>query len=133
VITEDEAMAMVRSANKARDKAFIAVLYEGGFRIGEALTARVGDLEFDENGAKLKVHGKTGGRTVRLITSVPLLARWLEEHPFNRKFVLKYRIWPIVSGAILSYLRPLVTLQFQFEFLQDLFLFLCVFHRSMSS
>jgi len=101
VITEDEAMAMVRSANKARDKAFIAVLYEGGFRIGEALTARVGDLEFDENGAKLKVHGKTGGRTVRLITSVPLLARWLEEHPFNKKFVLKYRIWPIVSGAIL--------------------------------
>jgi len=83
VLTEDEAMAMVRSADKPRDKAFIAVLYEGGFRIGEALTARVGDVEFDGNGARLKVHGKTGSRTVRLITSVPLLARWLEEHPFR--------------------------------------------------
>jgi len=39
VLTMDEAMAMVRSADKPRDKAFIAVLYEGGFRIGEALTA----------------------------------------------------------------------------------------------
>jgi len=76
-------MAMVRSADKPRDKAFIAVLYEGGFRIGEILSAKVGDVEFDENGARLKVHGKTGSRTVRLITSVPLLARLLEEHPFR--------------------------------------------------
>jgi len=83
VLTEDEAMAMVQSANKPRDKAFIAVLYEGGFRIGEILSTRVGDVEFDENGARLKVHGKTGGRTVRLITSVPLLTRWLEEHPYR--------------------------------------------------
>ena len=55
VLTGDEAMAMVRIADKPRGKAFIAVLYEGGFRIGEALTARVGDVEFDENGARLKV------------------------------------------------------------------------------
>jgi len=83
VLTEDEAMAMVRSADKTRDKAFIAVLYEGGFRIGEILSAKVGDVELDGNGARLKVHGKTGSRTVRLITSAPLLARWLEEHPFR--------------------------------------------------
>jgi len=83
VLTEDEAMAIIRSADKPRDKAFIAVLYEGGFRIGEILSTRVGDVEFDENGARLKVHGKTGSRTVRLITSVPLLARWLEEHPYR--------------------------------------------------
>ena len=83
VLTENEAMTMVRSADNPRERAFIAVLYEGGFRIGEALTARVIDVEFDENGEKIKAHGKTDSNTVRLITSVPLLARWLEEHPFR--------------------------------------------------
>ncbi|MFP3131012.1 MAG: hypothetical protein RXR51_05470 [Nitrososphaeria archaeon] len=61
VLTGDEAMAMVRNADKPRGKAFIAVLYEGGFRSA----------------------WKNSSRTVRLITSVPLLARWLEEHPFR--------------------------------------------------
>ncbi|MGC9209215.1 MAG: tyrosine-type recombinase/integrase [Nitrososphaeria archaeon] len=83
VLTEDEVQAMIDKAPKLRDKAFIAVLYEGGFRIGEILPATLGDLQFDENGARLRVHGKTGGRTVRLITSAPLLARWVDEHPYK--------------------------------------------------
>ena len=75
MLTEDEAKAMVEAAVKLRDKAFISVLYEGGFRIGDILTARLGDLTFDEKGTHLRVHDKTGSRVVRIITSVPLLAR----------------------------------------------------------
>jgi len=34
VLTEDESMSIIRSADKTRDKAFIAVLYEGVFISG---------------------------------------------------------------------------------------------------
>ncbi len=83
ILTEDEVKAMIEVAEKTRDKAFIAVIYEGGFRIGEILAARMEDLTFDSMGARLRVRGKTGERTVRLISSAPLLARWVEEHPMK--------------------------------------------------
>ncbi len=81
ILTEDEVKALIDKAPTTRDKALIAVLFDGGFRIGEILPRRVGEVEFDEMGAKIKVHGKTGSRVVRLIASAPLLARWIDEHP----------------------------------------------------
>ncbi|MDG6927134.1 MAG: tyrosine-type recombinase/integrase [Nitrososphaerota archaeon] len=83
ILTDDEAKRMIDAAGKIRDKAFIAVAFEGGFRIGEILTVTMADLTFDSMGARLKVRGKTGERTVRLITSAPLLARWVDEHPMK--------------------------------------------------
>ena len=44
---------LIDAAETLRDKAFIAVLYEGGSRIGELLPARVEDVSFNEGGAKL--------------------------------------------------------------------------------
>jgi integrase len=81
VITENEARMMVEAAPSIRDKALVAVAYEGGFRIGELLGLRIGDVTLDENGAKLAVQGRTGSRTVRLITSAPVLGLYLGEHP----------------------------------------------------
>jgi integrase/recombinase XerD len=81
VLIDEEAEKMIFRATCPRDKALIAVMYEGGFRIGEILNACLGDITFDENGARVHVTGKTGPRTVRLITSASLLARWMEEHP----------------------------------------------------
>ena len=83
VITETEAKRMIDAALTIRDKALVAVLFEGGFRIGEALGMRVLDVAFDENGAKLSVHGKTGSRTVRIIAAAPILAMYIEQHPFK--------------------------------------------------
>jgi Phage integrase family. len=37
ILADDEVKRMIDAANNLRDKAFIAVLYEGGFRIGEIL------------------------------------------------------------------------------------------------
>jgi hypothetical protein len=71
VITEEEAKAMIDSATSARDKA------------GEALGMRVSDVAFDENGARVSVRGKTGSRTVLLITSAPILGLYLQQHPFK--------------------------------------------------
>ncbi|MDG6904598.1 MAG: tyrosine-type recombinase/integrase [Nitrososphaerota archaeon] len=85
ILTGEEVQKMIDSAVQLRDKALISVLYEGGFRIGEALNMKTGDLSFDANGARGRVTGKTGPRTVRLISSVSLLGRWLEQHPEGSK------------------------------------------------
>jgi len=83
VITEAEAKRMIDAATSVRDKTLVSVLFEGGFRIGEALGMRVSDVVFDENGAKVSVHGKTGSRTVRLIASSPILGIYVQQHPFK--------------------------------------------------
>jgi len=83
VLNGEEAQRMVSAAPTVRDKALIAVAHEGGFRIGELLGIKLKDVAFDEYGARVSVKGKTGARTVRLITSSSLLARWIEEHGRN--------------------------------------------------
>lgn len=81
--TTQEVESMIRVAYKIRDKAFIAISNEGGFRIGETLGMKIGDVRFDEHGARAMVTGKTGPRPVRLITSASLLTRYIEEHPLR--------------------------------------------------
>jgi len=83
VLSPEEVTAIVRSAVTIRDKAFIAVLYESGARIGELLNTRVGSVErSDHGGYRILLDGKTGRRTVPLFeSSVPLLGAWLKDHP----------------------------------------------------
>jgi ribosomal protein L40E len=72
---------LINSADKKRDKALIAVLYESGCRIGELLSLRMKHISFDKYGAHLLVDGKTGMRRVMIIASVPYLQNWIDEHP----------------------------------------------------
>jgi integrase/recombinase XerD len=81
ILNEQEISRMIDSALNLRDKAFVACLYEGGFRVGELGGLRMKDVDFDRYGALVMVEGKTGMRRVRLIWSVPYLAQWLEAHP----------------------------------------------------
>ena len=88
VLSEEEILSMVEAANHPRDKALIAVGYEGGLRIGELASLRIGDIIWHTNlngelKAKIKVRGKTGERQIPLIISVPYLKRWIDEHPFR--------------------------------------------------
>ena len=83
LITKQELEKMIRVANHSRDRALVSLLYESGFRIGEALNLRIKDIKFDEIGAKIIGNGKTGMRKIRLISSVPYLAAWVEHHPFR--------------------------------------------------
>jgi len=83
VLTEEEVKQMIEVASDDRDKALIQVLYESGCRLGELVGLRVGDVQFDQYGAKLLVRGKTGDRPVRLIQSAPALQHWLEHHEFK--------------------------------------------------
>lgn len=82
LLTREEIEALLDGAIASRDKALIALLADGGLRIGEALDLRVKDFHPDEYGGYLMVpEGKTGARRVRLVDSVPHLAAWLRDHP----------------------------------------------------
>ncbi|MGH9922011.1 MAG: tyrosine-type recombinase/integrase [Nitrososphaerales archaeon] len=81
LLTPEEVKKLVEAATTLRDKALILVLAESGRRIGEILTLRIGDVEFDNMGARILVDGKTGRDHVRIIASAPTLATWLDNHP----------------------------------------------------
>ena len=83
ILTPEEVKRLIACAVNLRDKALIAVLYESGCRIGELLSLRIKDVEFDEYGAKLMLRGKTGMRRIRIVSSAPLLADWINRHPMN--------------------------------------------------
>jgi len=81
LLTEDEVKRIAEAAMNQRDRALVLVLYETGCRIGEILSLRIGNVQFDKYGAILLVDGKTGPRRVRIISSAPALANWLDHHP----------------------------------------------------
>jgi integrase/recombinase XerD len=83
LLTEDEVKRMAEVARHPRDKALVLVLYESGCRIGEVLSLKMRNIEFDEYGAVLTVKGKTGMRRVRIIASSPALATWISNHPLR--------------------------------------------------
>ena len=69
LITRGDIERMIDACNNTRDKALISLLYDSGCRIGEILTLRMDDIVFDECGMILRVHGKTGNRSVRISPS----------------------------------------------------------------
>jgi len=82
--TPAEAEALVRSAATLRDKCMFSLAFERGMRPSELLLLRVGDVSLDERGARVRIwKGKTGERTIRIIASASLLARYLETHPLR--------------------------------------------------
>lgn len=84
MLTQEEVLTLIKNASRPRDKAFVSFLYESGCRISEVLNMKIKDIQFDNIGATVNVHGKTGYRRIRLVVSVPHLANWIENyHPNN--------------------------------------------------
>ncbi|MGA2789491.1 MAG: site-specific integrase [Candidatus Bathyarchaeia archaeon] len=81
LLTEDEVKKLAEICQNQRDRALILVLYETGCRVGEILTLKVDDVQFDTHGAVMIVKGKTGPRRVRIIFSAKALSDWLNHHP----------------------------------------------------
>lgn len=78
---KDEIKQMVEVCNNSGDRAILTTLFDGGFRIGEFLNIKVGDLGRKARGISLTVHGKTGSRHVLMPMAEPYINRWLEDHP----------------------------------------------------
>ncbi|MEP0823851.1 MAG: tyrosine-type recombinase/integrase, partial [Nitrososphaera sp.] len=81
LLTMKEITKLVRAAENPRDKALILMLAESGRRLGEILTLRIEDVEFDKIGARLTVDGKMGQDYSRVIGCSRQLAAWLRIHP----------------------------------------------------
>jgi len=85
LLTQHEKEAIIDAAENPRDRALFEILLESGRRLGEILTLHIRDIEFDSIGAKLYVNGKTGEDFVRIISSSPSLAIWLDHHPYREQ------------------------------------------------
>lgn len=89
--TSDELARLEGAARTLRDRAFIAVMAEAGYRIGEVLGARVRNVQLEDRGAKILVEGKTGWRNPLLVRSAPLLRQLVEGRgPDEPVFAMSY-------------------------------------------
>jgi len=82
---EDIDYILEHGCRNIREKAIVKFLHETGCRVGELLNLHVGDLDFNnESHAMVRLDGKTGERHIAIVTSAPLLIRYLENHPFRK-------------------------------------------------
>lgn len=81
LLTEDDIEKMALAAENSRDRALVLLASETGGRIAEDLNLRRKHVQFDQYGAILIFSGKTGDRRVRIVSSAPALAQWMNDHP----------------------------------------------------
>lgn len=74
---------VINITQNARDKALDAVLWETGGRIAEIGNLQLKHATKNDVGYTLEVTGKTGTRSVLIVSSAPFLAQWLNVHPFR--------------------------------------------------
>lgn len=85
LLTRKDVEALIRACLNPRDKALVSLLFDSGCRIGEVLTLRLRNVEFDRYGMVVSViKSKTGQRRVRVIgESIAHASAWLEVHPLR--------------------------------------------------
>ncbi|MFB6205796.1 MAG: tyrosine-type recombinase/integrase [Haloglomus sp.] len=99
---DEDIRPMIDEALNARDAALVAVAWDAGPRSGELLDLEVGDVTDHRHGLQITVDGKRGQRSVMLITAVPQLNRWLQDHP--RRDDPDAPLWcKLQSGEEMSY------------------------------
>jgi len=83
MLTEDEVRAMIDVCQTSRDRAIIATLYEGGFRVQELGRLTWAQVKFDDYGTVINVDEKTGApRYIRLVAATQYLIQWKNDFPF---------------------------------------------------
>lgn len=112
LLTVEDVKKLANNSNNLRDRAMILTLYESAGRIGEIQNIKVKQVSFDKYGCRVKLHGKTGERTIRLISSAPAISNWLTDHshykgnkddPRFRNSYLFCSLWGKNRGEFLSY------------------------------
>lgn len=106
LLTPKDIEYLTEHCRNLREKALVRTLYESGARIGEILSLKIKDVEFDEYGAMLNLEGKTGYRKIRVIGCASTIEQWLkQEHPKrnNKDAYLFCNINKGSEGEILTY------------------------------
>jgi site-specific recombinase XerD len=83
LITPDEAKKLTESTDNPRDRALIHLLWESGCRVGEAINAKIGNIQFDKGEARINLHGKVGARQVLLLESVRDIKDYLKDRTLS--------------------------------------------------
>ena len=81
LLTPYDVEALIETCTSERDRAFIAILWETGARIGELIDLKVGDIEDNITSNYVIVSGKTGARRLLLLESSSYITDWLAIHP----------------------------------------------------
>ena len=81
ILKPEDIKLLAEGTFNLRDKAFILFLYESGARIGEVMNIRLKDFKPAEAWADVTLFGKTGERTIAVISSAPAINNWINHHP----------------------------------------------------
>ncbi|WP_292347012.1 MULTISPECIES: tyrosine-type recombinase/integrase [unclassified Methanoregula] len=82
LVSKQDVFNMIAACRNSRDRAFISVLYEGGFRIGELGSLRWNQVKFSDWNVAINVDCKTGKpRYIPLVMSRQYLAQWRNDYP----------------------------------------------------
>lgn len=83
LLTPEDIQRLLDVCHNPRDKALIAMLWEMGARIAELGNPQLKHLTKVEHGYTVDIQGKTGQRSVLIVSSAPYLTQWLNNHPFR--------------------------------------------------
>lgn len=83
LLLPQDIQAALQIAHNTRDKALVSSLWESGGRIAELGNLQLQHVNRATHGFTLDLTGKTGKRSILLISSAPSLATWLNNHPFR--------------------------------------------------
>jgi integrase/recombinase XerD len=84
MITQDEIKLLIATCTRSYDRALIAMIYEGGLRIGEAGMMKWGDISFNKSGLVVNVKFKTNiPRYVPIIALKEYITQWRADYPGN--------------------------------------------------
>lgn len=86
---QEDHILFLKYCNVSRDRCWHTMVHDTSARPHEILGLKIKDVVFKlaDNGtqyAELHVSGKSPSRTLPLITSIPYVKEWLEEHPFAK-------------------------------------------------
>jgi len=81
ITDEDIKIVIQKGCNLDYERAFLVLLHETGMRVGEILGIRLMDIQDKTTHWLIRIDGKTGERTVPVMTSIPYLAQWINHHP----------------------------------------------------
>ena len=85
MLTENEIKKLIDVCDNLRDRTIISLLYDTAIRVGELCNLNVGNIINDGEHLSITVSGKTGQRTIGLISSAPLINEYLNLHMYKNK------------------------------------------------
>jgi integrase len=85
--TADDDLLFLKYCPNKRDRCYHMISRDSSCRPHELLNLRIKDVMFkmvgDRQYAEILVNGKTGSRHIPLISSIPYLKDWLDDHPMR--------------------------------------------------